>query len=267
MRSPTRMPALLAAAVLCAMALAVGLLTGCGHVERGAASGSGLNVGAAEIDITPPVGYRLAGYFNERLATGVHDPLKAKAIVLQQGREQVALVACDLIGVSLGISTNARAGASKRTGIPVTNIVICGTHTHTGPLFEGPLREYFHKTAVEKHGTDPQEQVDYPSLLIERLAKVVTAAQANLRPAEVQAGVAIQEVLAFNRRFWMKNGKVVFIPGQLTPEIVRPAGPTDPDVGILLARDRGTHQPFAGLTVFAMHLDTVGGTLIGADYA
>ena len=231
------------------------------------ARGDALSIGAAEIDITPPLGYRLAGYFSERLATGVHDPLKARAIVLRQGEVQIALVCCDLIGVSLSISTNARAHASKRTGIPVPNIVICGTHTHTGPLFEGPLRDYFHQVATEKHGSDPQEQVDYPSLLIERLVSVIAAAQANLRPAELQAGVAKQEGLAFNRRFWMKNGRVVFNPGRLNPDIVRSAGPTDPDVGIVLARDRQTHQPFAGLTVFAMHLDTVGGTLIGADYA
>ncbi len=250
-----------------AIVLSVCPFLGCQHSDRQASPGESLSVGAAEIDITPPVGYRLAGYFSERLATGVHDPLRAKAIVLRQGREQIALVSCDLIGVSLGISTNARAGASKRTSIPVTNIVICATHTHTGPLFEGPLRDYFHKAALEKHGSDPQEPVDYPSLLIERLVTVIAAAQANLRPAEVQAGMAKQEGLAFNRRFWMKNGKVVFNPGQLNPEIVRPAGPSDPDVGILLARDRATRQPFAGLTVFAMHLDTVGGTLMGADYA
>jgi neutral ceramidase len=252
---------------MCVIALALGLLAGCRHAERGASPSEGLSVGAAEIDITPAVGYRLAGYFSERLATGMHDPLKAKAMVLRQGREQMALVACDLIGLSLGISTNARAGASQRTGIPVTNIVICATHTHTGPLFEGPLREYFHKVAVEKHGSDPQEQLDYPSMLIERLVKVIVTAQANLRPAEVQAGVAKQERLAFNRRFWMKNGKVVFNPGQLNPDIVRPAGPSDPDVGVVLARDRATRQPFAGVTVFAMHLDTVGGTVMGADYA
>jgi len=253
--------------VICAVALALSLCAGCRHADLRAVSEGQLSVGAAEIDITPPVGYRMAGYFNERLATGVHDPLKAKAIVLRQGRDQIALVACDLVGISLGISTNARARASERTHIPVTNIVIGATHTHTGPLFEGPLREYFHKVAVEKHHNDPQEQVDYPSLLTERLVNVIGAAQANLRPAELHAGVARQEVLAFNRRFWMKNGKVVFNPGQLNPDIVRPAGPTDPDVGIVLARDPATRRPFAGLTVFAMHLDTVGGTLMGADYA
>ena len=224
------------------------------------------SVGVAEIDITPPVGYRLAGYFNERLSTGKHDPLHAKAIVLQQGAERVALVSCDLLGFSLAVTTPARAQASARTGIPVSNIVICATHSHTGPLFDGALRDYFHELAERKYSHDPQEAIDYPAFLNERLVKVIEAAQANLRPAQQQAGITTQPGLAFNRRFWMKNGKVVFNPGLRNPDIVRPAGPTDPDVGIVLARDAKTKQPFTGLTVFAVHSDTVGGTLYSADY-
>ena len=242
------------------------LVAGCAHVDHPAAVAKPLQVGVAEIDITPPVGYRMAGYFNERLATGTHDPLHAKAIVLRQGKEQVALVSCDLVGVSLAVTTNARVQASRRTGIPVSNIVVCATHSHTGPLFEGPLREYFHELAERKFARDPQEEVDYPAFLVERVVEVLAAAQANLRTAELQAGVATQQGLSFNRRYWMKNGKVVFNPGQLNPDIVRPAGPTDPDVGILFARDVTTKQPFAGLTVFATHSDTVGGTLYSADY-
>src|SRR5439155_13450200 len=76
-----------------------------------------------------------------------------------------------------------------------------------------------------------------------------------------------REGLTFNGRYWMKNGKVAFNPGQLNPNIVRPAGPSDPDVGILLARGVETKLPFAGATVFATHSDTVGGTLYSADYA
>ena len=65
----------------------------------------------------------------------------------------------------------------------------------------------------------------------------------------------------------MKNGKVAFNPGQLNTNIVRPAGPTDTDVGILFARQPEAKHPFAGLTVFAMHSDTVGGSEYSADYA
>ena len=89
----------------------------------------------AEINITPPVGHRMAGYFDERFATGVHDPLKAKALVLQQGGQEFVFVFCDLVGLSLNVTTNARATISRETGIPVSNIVMAATHSHTGPLF------------------------------------------------------------------------------------------------------------------------------------
>jgi hypothetical protein len=242
------------------------LLPGCCHTGPRASRATGLRIGAAEIDITPPVGYRMAGYFNERISTGVHDPLHAKAIVLQQGRDQLALVSCDLVGVQLSDTASARAQASEHTGIPVSHIVICATHSHTGPLYEGALREYFHEAARKANGEDPQEKIDYSAFLTERLVKVIVAAEANLRPAQLQAGIAKQEGLSFNRRYWMKNGKVVFNPGLLNPDIVRPAGPIDPDVGMLLARGIGAQEPFAGVTTFAVHSDTVGGTEFSADY-
>ena len=202
-----------------------------------AANAASFKVGAAEIDITPPVGHRMAGYFDERLATGTHDPLKAKALVLQDGPEQVALVFCDLVGVSLNVTTNARARASRQTGIPVSHIAISATHSHTGPLFDDVRRHYFHETALARNGKDPREKIYYPAFLTERLVKVIALAQARLKPAQLEVGIAKQEGVAFNRRYWMKNGKVAFNPGQLNPNIVKPAGPTDPDVGILLARD------------------------------
>jgi neutral ceramidase len=255
-----------ASALIPAVLLCLCLVLGCRHTGPQASHDAGLRIGAAEIDITPPVGYRMAGYFNERISTGVHDPLHAKAIVLQQGGQQVALVSCDLVGVQLSDTARARAQASERTGIPVSHIVVCATHSHTGPLYEGELREYFHEAARKRHGDDPQEKVDYPAFLTERLVSVIVAAKRNLRPAQLQAGIAKQEGLSFNRRYWMKNGKVVFNPGQLNPDIVRPAGPMDPDVGILLARGVGDQEPFAGVTTFAVHSDTVGGTEYSADY-
>jgi len=232
-----------------------------------AAEVASLKAGESEVDITPPAGHRMAGYFDERFATGTHDPLKAKAIVLQQGDQEIALVFCDLVGPSLNVTRKARVEASTKTAIPVKNIVIATTHSHTGPLFDDTRRNYFHQLAIEKDGSDPAEKIYYPDFLANRLIKVITEAHENLRPATIEAGIATQENLTFNRRYWMKNGKVAFNPGQLNPNIVRPAGPTDTDVGILMVRDSTSSKPFGGLTVFAMHLDTVGGTEYSADYA
>jgi neutral ceramidase len=251
---------------VCLYRLAFCLSLGCLHPAFAGTPTNVLVIGAAEVDITPPIGHRMAGYFDERLATGIHDPLRAKAIVLKQGREEVALVFCDVVGFSLNVTTNARALASRQTGIPVSNIVICATHSHTGPLFDDVRRHYFHEAAVSKYGTDPQEKIYYPDFLTERVVKVMVAAQAAARPARLQAGIVKQPGLPFNRRYWMKNGKVAFNPGQLNPNILRPAGPVDSDVGILLIRDAKTRGPFAAATVFAMHCDTVGGTEYSADY-
>src|SRR5262245_33487713 len=84
----------------CSCILAL-LLAACQHAPSNRSTTQATKIGAAETDITPPIGYRMAGYFSERLATGTHDPLKAKALVLSDGKEQLALVFCDLVGMSL----------------------------------------------------------------------------------------------------------------------------------------------------------------------
>jgi neutral ceramidase len=251
---------------LFAMLLATGMLLGCQSPTHKPTSTVSLELGVAEVDITPPVGFRMAGYFDERLSTGIHDPLHAKALVFKQGSQELALVFCDLVGLSLNVTTNARALASRQTGIAVSNIMICGTHSHTGPLFDDTRRFYFHQSALSTYGIDPQEVLDYPAFLIDHLVHVIAEAHGKLRPAQLSAGHAIQPGLAFNRRYWMRNGKVVFNPGLLNTNIVRPAGPTDPEVGIILAREPSGGLPFAGITSFAVHSDTVGGTLFSADY-
>jgi hypothetical protein len=230
----------------------------------GIAQAAELQTGVSIADITPPVGYRMAGYFRERLNTGTHDPLLAKALVLHQGDQQAALVFCDLVGISRDVSERARKLAAKKTGIPAASILIAATHSHTGPLYAGALREYFHEQAIAAKGTDPHERVDYPTVLAEKIAEAIDRAHRSVQPVALSAGMARQEGLSFNRRFHMKDGTVVFNPGKLNPNIIRSAGPLDPDVGLL--RLRASDKHLALLTVFALHLDTVGGTEYSADF-
>ena len=223
-----------------------------------------LTAGIAAIDITPPIGYRMSGYFSERLSTGTLNPLHTKAIVLRQGQESAALVFCDIIGLSPDVSSRARTQAAEKTGIPSANILIAATHTHTGPLYFGALRKHLHDLSVARYGSDPCEKVDYPSVLVTKLVKVITEANASAKPVRLEAGVAEQQDLSFNRRFHMKDGSVRFNPGALNPDIVRPVGPIDTDVGMVFFR--GSDSIGAALVNFALHLDTVGGTQYAADY-
>jgi len=249
--------------VTSAALVAVSLLA---TVEVNSVNATEFSAGVAVVDITPPIGYRMSGYFHERLSTGTSNPLHAKAIVLRQGDQRAALVFCDLIGLSLDVSSRARKKACERTGISAANILIAATHTHTGPLYFGALRKHFHDLGVAKHGSDPREKVDYPAELVTKLVKVITEADAQLKPARLEAGSAKQLGLSFNRRFHMKDGSVRFNPGVLNPDIVRPVGPIDPEVGMVVVRDAASRRSVAGLVNFALHLDTVGGTKYAADY-
>ena len=228
-------------------------------------SAAELHAATAVVDITPPPGYRMSGYFSERLSTGVSDPLKAKALVMRQGGVRAAMVFCDIIGISPAVSARARERAAKKTGIPAANIVVAATHTHTGPLYFGALRKHFHDRAVAAGGSDPKEKVDYPAELTGRIVEAIVQADATVAPVRIAAGSARQESLSFNRRFHMKGGGVRFNPGVLNPDIVRAAGPIDPEVGVVVL---GTDfaKPQAAIVNFALHLDTVGGTKYAADY-
>ncbi|MFH1922542.1 MAG: neutral/alkaline non-lysosomal ceramidase N-terminal domain-containing protein [Planctomycetota bacterium] len=246
------------------LTVAISLLVG---VTSGVVRGAGIEAGVAAVDITPPLNYRMCGYFHERLSTGTHDPLMAKAIVLRQDGRQAAMVFCDLIGLPLELTLHVRRAAEERTGIPAANILLAATHTHTGPLYTGAMRKHLHDLAVTKQGSDPAEKVDYPAQLLEKLVEVIAHAQAAAGPVKLSVGVGRQEGLSFNRRFHMKGGGPVrFNPGKMNPDILRPAGPIDPEVGVLLFRSTADDRPLASLTVFALHLDTVGGLEYSADF-
>ncbi|UCC97460.1 MAG: neutral/alkaline non-lysosomal ceramidase N-terminal domain-containing protein [Phycisphaerales bacterium] len=229
-------------------------------------SATQLTAGVAVTDITPPVGYRMSGYFSERLSTGTSNPLHAKALVLRQGKESAVLVFCDIIGLSLDVSSRARTQAAAKTGIPAANILIAATHSHTGPLYFGALRKHFHETAIAERGEDLCEKVNYADELVSKLVDAITQAAAETKPVRLEAGSTEQQGLSFNRRFHMKDGPVRFNPGVLNPDIVRVAGPIDPQVGTVFFREANGGNALAGLVNFTLHLDTVGGTQYAADY-
>jgi len=221
----------------------------------------GLRVGMAEVDITPPVGFPMAGYYHERLAEGTIDSLKAKAIVFREGDTAGALVVCDLIGIATDLSREVQRRAAEKTGIPASNIVIAATHSHTAPDYMKELWLYL--------GKEKQEplRADYIEKLINGPVDAIVRAVEDAGKFTLSTGDVLQTTpVAFNRRFVMRDGSVQTWQTLSNPEVVRAAGPIDPRIEVLAIRDSDNGKVHGILSNFALHLDTVGGMRWSADY-
>ena len=88
---------------------------------------------ASQVEITPPNGTPLAGYYRARAVEGVLDPLYAKTIVMEQDGVHAALVVLDVTYTTQALVDAARAAVQKQCGIEGDHVMISATHTHTGP--------------------------------------------------------------------------------------------------------------------------------------
>lgn len=146
-----------------------------------------LTMGAAKVDVTPPIGLSMAGYAGRKSpATGTHMPLWSRAFVCEQGSMRVALVVVDVVGFS-GHTTDAiRTAIQARTGIAHDGILIATTHTHSGPV----------TTRFRDDVPDPT----YMSDLTERIVDTVVRASHFLEPVTVGFGHMRVPVFHHNRR-------------------------------------------------------------------
>jgi neutral ceramidase len=212
-----------------------------------------MKAGAVAFDITPPLGVPLAGSFDERIAVDIADPLYARAVVLEDevgGR--LAIVCCDLICMPGETVRLTREFVGKAGDVPPDRIFIAATHTHTAPAPNGLL------------GT--RRAADYMDALPQRLATAIALAARRLRPARAAWGTGHEAGVSFNRRFRMRDGTVHMNPGRLNPDIVEPAGPIDPELGLLWIEGEDG-APVAVVSCFALHyVGTDHSRHVSADY-
>lgn len=215
---------------------------------------STIKIGCGVSKITPGLGVSLAGYFEDRKATAVHDELHAKAMIFDDGSVTAGILCCDLICIHQDEVARIRQIISEKAGIKGENMLICGTHTHTGP-----------QTRIFRIGTDDEPTLRWLESFPERAAQAVTEAMNNLEYCQIAGGISYEDRIAFNRRYRMKDGTVQTNPGNRNPNIIEPAGPIDLEVGVISFTNRD--GKIKALYVnYACHLDNVGGTEISADY-
>jgi hypothetical protein len=225
-----------------------------------------LKAGAAISNITPDIGAPVIGGFVPFSSTQIHDELNVRCLVLDDGSKKIALVVCDLLGIHRIVSEEARRLILERHGIPVANVMISGTHTHSAPSALGDDR------------LEPEQKPnEYQAFVIRRIVDGVARAINNLRPAKLAFGsVDVPEHL-FNRRWHMRPGTVPPNPfGQTdivkmnppagSPNLMEPAGPIDPAISIIAVRDL-QDRPISIFSAYSLHyVGGVGSGHISSDY-
>ena len=176
-------------------------------------SAEALQVGFAEADITPKVAadrpVYLAGFGQNRKATGVHDPIMARTVVLKDGTSKMALVSLDVVGF---FHPNVVRIRQQLPGF--TYVLVSSTHNHEGPDTLGlwgpnPFAS----------GVDP----DYLQSVEAAVVKAVKQADAAAGPVAARLGTATApELLHDGREPYVKHDELVAI--EFLDDQQKPAG-------------------------------------------
>jgi hypothetical protein len=229
----------------------------------GQPSTPGIRGGAYAMNVNPPrYPISVNGGMSDRQATMANDPLHARCVALDDGKEKLVLVVIDSCMIPRELVDAAKAKVKAKLGIPPEQICISATHTHSAPTLAGVFQ------------SDPD--ADYVRFLAEKIAEGIEKAVGRLEPAEVGFGSAQNPSQIFNRRWKVKPGSVLLKdpfdkgtdqvkmnPGYKHADLIE-NGPTDPEIAILSIRSR-SGRPIAILTAYGLHY--VGGNpQLSADY-
>ena len=221
---------------------------------------TGLQAGFARVNINPPLGIDINGYWVRRNASGFLDNLEANALALRNGDKTVVLIAVDNVGIAQIYYDEFRNAVSEKVGLPIEAIFLHCTHTHTGPSTMITERDY----TEQEFPNYKKLSDDYKEFLLVRCVDVAKLAIVDLKPAKMGYGVGVAPNIAFVRRYRMKDGSVKTNPGVNNPDIVAPIGQVDERVSVVRFDREGAETIV--LTNMGNHPDTVGGNLISGDW-
>ena len=193
-----------------------------------------LTAGVARVDITPPPGVDLWGYGNRSgPATGTLDPLFARVLLLDDGRNAVAVVTLDL-GRTFGQAQMNTIRERVRREHRITDVMFIASHTHSGPSID---EDY-------ENGALPE----WERRALDKIAEAIGEARRRMAPARIGAGMG-QTIIGHNRRLVQSDGTVKMLWRNSTGQT---GGPIDPAVGVIRVDD-AQGAPLAILVNYACH--------------
>ena len=210
-----------------------------------------LKTGFARLDITPPLGTCLAGYFYERPAAGIIDPLYVIAVAFDNGEKRAVLLTIDNLGINQDILGEIRASVAEACGTEKEAVYIACTHTHLAP----GMNQGHHQS---------DKQPEYASFLAKKSVDAARLAFCDLAPSTLSYTRGEAKDVSFLRRYRMKDGSAATNPGFLNPDVVGFIGEVDEQSQLLVIKREG--KPEIGIVNFQVHPDTIGGCSVSADY-
>lgn len=203
-----------------------------------AALGAELKAGVAKVDITPPTGTRMWGYFDRQSgAQGTLDPLYARVLVLDVGEKRLAMVDLDL-GRTFGPASLERLRAAAKQSSGISYVLVQATHTHAGPVI---MDDY------------PSGPPAWETAALEKIGKAIHEAQEHLVPAQLGTGYGATYI-GYNRRRVNPDGTVTMFWNNPTRV---PTAPVDPTVSVLRV-DTAEGKPLAVLVNYSCHAVVLG---------
>lgn len=196
------------------------------------------------VDISPPKGLCLMGFPHyPRHNTGVHDPLYAACMYLNDGKTEIAMVTLDLLYFSKRYVNEVRSRVNKECGIDGANIMISASHTHSGPMAAGSTDP----DALYKGDERPDEYIES---IVEKISSLICEAKRDAYDAYFASGAAVcgaESGVGGNRR-------------------VR-GGPHDPMVSVMAIKDT-CNEVRGAIVNYALHPTFIHewSTVCTADY-
>lgn len=216
-----------------------------------------IKAGFARVDVTPPLGTPIAGYFCVRLSEGVRDPIELNAVALGNDTDAILLIACDFTGMTMARITPLRERISAQTGVPVDHILITSLHQHTSIYVGdeiGDAEDYALITDTAYLNFLDRKFCDVARMALDDMS------EARLFSSEMQALAP----LAFTRRYVMADGNIRTNPSSKYGVPVRRTEEPDNTVRLLRLVREGKKE--INVVNFSTHPDVISGNCFSADW-
>ena len=217
-----------------------------------------IKAGFARVDVTPPLGTPIAGYFSVRKSDGVRDPIELNAIAFGNEKDAALLIACDFTGMTMARITPLREKIADATGVPADHVLITSLHQHTSIYVGdacGDAEDYALITDAVYLNYLERKFLDVAKMALDDMS------EARLFANEMQA----KEALSFTRRYVMPDGQLRTNPN--TDKYGFPVRRTEePDNTVRLLRFVREGKKEIDLVNFSTHPDVIGSRKFSADW-